>query len=186
MLLPAFMAASGSLNGMAMNAQLCTRFGVFMALCASCFAGSALAQPEGAEPSTRAEPGQARTDDAPLAAPALDRSLLKRLQELEGARRTERREGLKDPKAWEEHRAQRATAHRQQLATLWGSVVGTIDGQARLRMHAERMARLNRMLDLAEQKHDSSLIATINADIASELARHVQAMQKLKVEAGLR
>src|SRR6187431_773727 len=144
-----------------MNAQHFTRFGVLMALSASYFAGAALAQPKAAEPDTRAEEGQARTDDPPVVAPALDRSLLRRLQELEGARRTERREGLKDPKAWEANRAQRASAHRQQLATLWGSVVGLIDGQARLRLHADRMARLNRMLDLAEQKNDKSLVATI-------------------------
>jgi hypothetical protein len=178
------------LNGIAerlsMNAQHFTRFGVFLALSAGCFAGSALAQPEGAEPSARTEEqGRAQRDDGPALAPALDRSLLKRLQELEGARRAARQEGLKDPKAWEANRAQRASAHRQQLAVLWGSVVGTLDGQARLRMHADRMARLNRMLDLAQQKHDQPLTATINADIASALAHHVQAMQKVKAEAGL-
>jgi hypothetical protein len=167
-----------------MNARHIPWCGVFSALLASGFAGSALAQPVGAEPSARAEEGQARIDDAPIAAPALDRGLLKRLEELAGARRTARKEGLKDPKAWQASRAQRASAHRQQLAMLWGSVVSTIDGQARLRMHADRMARLNRMLDLAEQKNDSALSAAIDADIASELARHVQAMQTLKAEAG--
>jgi len=156
-----------------MIARHFTRFGVFMALSAACFAGLALAQPEG------------RTDDRPAVAPALDPSLLQRVQELEGARRTARQAGLKDPKAWEANRAQRASVHRQQLATLWGSVVDRIDGQARLRLHADRMARLNRMLDLAEQKGERPLSATIRADIAAELARHVRAMQQLKAEAGL-
>jgi hypothetical protein len=64
--------------------------------------------------------------------------------------------------------------------------VGTVDGQARLRLHADRMARLNRMLDLAEQKNQKLLITMINSDIAGELAHHVQAMQKVKAEAGLR
>ena len=170
-----------------MIAQHFKRFGVFWALSAGCFAGPALAQPESAEPGVRTdEQGQARTGDSPAVAPALDRSLLKRLQELEGARRTDRREGLEDPKAWEANRGQRASAHRQQLATLWGSVVGTVDGQARLRLHADRMARLNRMLDLAEQKNQKLLITMINSDIAGELAHHVQAMQKVKAEAGLR
>jgi hypothetical protein len=133
-----------------------------------------------------AEEERTRVGDSPAVAPALDRSLLQRLQELEGARGTDRREGLKDSKAWEASRAERASAHRQQLALLWGSVVGTVDGQARLRMHADRMARLNRMLYLAEQQNQKALIAMINSDIASELTHQVQAMQKIRVEAGLR
>lgn len=189
------MAASGSLNGtaheqQAMNATHFTRFPRFAAcflLLAACFAGSALAQPEGSEPSVRtAQGGPARANDEPRVVPPLDRGLLKQLQQLEEARREARREGLKDPEAWEANRAQRASAHRQQLAALWGSVVDRIDGQARLRLHADRMARLNRLLYLAEQKREKSLIATIDADIASELVHHVQAMQKVKSEAGLR
>jgi len=170
-----------------MNAQHFKRFGAFAALVATCFAGSALAQSEGEEPPTRRdEETRSGTDAVPtVVAPALDRNLLKRVQDMEGARRTARKEGLKDPKAWEAGRAQRASAHRQQLATLWGSITGTLDGQARLRMHAERMARLNRLLDLAEQKNDEALIATITADIGIELRRHVQAMQMAKAVAGL-
>jgi len=169
-----------------MNARHFARFAGFMVLSAACLAGLAVAQPKRAEPSAVAEDqARARTDDSLVTAPALDRGLVQRLQELESARRTARRAGLTDPQAWQENRVQRASAHRQQLATLWGNVVGTIDGQARLRLHADRMARLNRMLDLAEQKNEKSLVTSIEADIASELARQVQAMQKLIAESGL-
>ena len=173
-----------------MNATHFTRFTRFagcLAVSAGCFTGVALAQPEGPAPGMRAaHGGPARTNDEPAVVPALDRGLLQRLQELEGARRTARQEGLKDPEAWEATRAQRASAHRQQLAALWGGVMDRIEGQARLRLHADRMARLNRLLYLAEQRRDKSLIATIDADIASELVHQVQAMQKVKAEAGLR
>jgi len=169
-----------------MNARGFMRLAGYMVLSAACLAGSAVAQPKLGEPAGDAEDrARARTDDSRALAPALDRSLLQRLQELESARRTARRAGLKDPKAWQENIAQRASAHRQQLAALWGNVVDTIDGQARLRVHADRMARLNRILDLAEQKNEKSLVTTIDADIASELARHVQAMQQLIAEVGL-
>jgi len=173
-----------------MNPQHFKWFGALfplVALVATCLAGSALAQSEGDEPRTRRdEEDRSGTDVSPsVVAPALDRNLLKRLQELEGARRTARTEGLKDSKAWEAGRARRASAHRQQLATLWGSITGTVDGQARLRLHADRMARLNRLLDLAEQKNDKALIATLATHIENELKRHVQAMQKAKAAAGL-
>ena len=53
-------------------------------------------------------------------------------------------------------------------------------------MNADRMARLNRMLDLAEQKSDATLAARIHADITRELSRHAQAMQNLQAETGMR
>lgn len=166
-----------------MNSKLLTRFGVLLALSATCFVRSALGDPEGAPAGSEGRASQ-RVDDSP-AAPALDPRLLIRLQQQEIARRAARKEALKDPKGWDDNRAQRASAHRARLAALWGNVVGTIDGQAHLRIHADRMARLNRMLDLAELKNDSRLVARIRLDISRELARDMQAMRQLQVASGM-
>jgi len=168
-----------------MNSKSLTQFSVLVLLSAGGFARPALGEPEAAVPSaTEGRPSE-RTDDS-AASPKFDLKLLARLVELEVARRAARKEAQKDPKSWEENRAQRASAHRAELAALWGNVVGSIDGQARLRMHAERMARLNRILDLAEQKKDPALVTRIQTDIKRELARHAHAMQQLQVAAGLR
>ncbi|HYP76991.1 MAG TPA: hypothetical protein VER12_13580 [Polyangiaceae bacterium] len=168
-----------------MKAKLHARFGVWVALSVIGFGRLVFAQLPGAAPGPSAEEARARSDESPSAS-GLDRQQLQRVQELEAARRSTRANALEDEKGWEESRAQRASVHRQQLAALWGSVVGTIDGQARLRMNADRMARLNRMLDLAEQEKNAALSARIQADLARELARHVQAMQTVQAEAGMR
>ncbi|HKO53818.1 MAG TPA: hypothetical protein VJV79_39195, partial [Polyangiaceae bacterium] len=151
-----------------MNPKLLTLFSVVVALAAGGFVRSALGEPEGTSPS-EARPAERVDDNA--AAPTLDPKLLARVIELEAARRAARKEALADPKSWQENRVQRADAHRVQQANLWGSIVGSIDGQARLRMHAERMSRLNRILDLAELRKDPALVARVRADIERELTR---------------
>jgi len=173
------------LRALLINSKLLIRLSVLLALSLSCFVRAALGEPEAAQPSANEARPSERSDPAP-ATPPLDAKLLARVVEVEAARRAARAAALEDPKAWEDQRAQRARAHRAQLAALWGNIVDSIDGQARLRMHAERMARLNRMLDLAELKRDSALVKRIQSDIQRELARHVQAMQQLQAAVGLR
>jgi hypothetical protein len=168
-----------------MNPKLFTLFGVLVALSGSCFVRSAFGEADGGLPGSNVDRAPARTSDS-VAAPLLDPHLWARLEEQEAARRGERNAALKDPDAWEANRPQRASAHRAQLAAFWGSIVGTLDGQARLRMHAERMARLNRILDLAQLKQDPALVARVQADIKRELMRHVQVMQALQAASGVR
>lgn len=168
-----------------MNAKLLTLFGVLVALSASCFVRSALGAAVSASPSANEGRAPERTDES-VASATLDPKLLSRVVELEATRRAAREAALDDPKGWQDHRAQRASAHRAELAALWGNVVGSIDGQARLRMHAERMARLNRILDLAQLKQDPALVKRIQADIQRELARHVQTMQQVQAATGMR
>lgn len=111
--------------------------------------------------------------------------LVVQLQQLEAAHRAARQEGLKNAEAWAANRNTRATERRREIAQLWGNVVGTIDARASLRMDADRMARLNRMLDLAEQKKDSALVARLEVDVTRELTRHAHTMQQLSArEAG--
>jgi len=163
---------------------LLTSFSLFVALSASCFVRSALGEPEGASPRTLEGREAERRDDAPPA-PRFDPHLFLRLEQLQASRRIARQQAITDAQRWEDNRATRASAHRARVAALWGNVVGTLDGQARLRVHAEHMARLNRMLDLAEQKRDSALVKRIQAGIARELTRHLEAMLQLQAAAGL-
>jgi len=176
-----------------MNSKPLTRFGVFLALSASCLVfvlvsllvRSALGEPEPERRTSSGEGRASRQTDVSAAKPTFDPRLLIKLQQAEATRRTARKQAIQDPKGWEEGRPQRASVHRAQLAALWGSVSGSIDGQAHLRMHADHMARLNRMLDLAELQSDSALLARIHLDISRELARHMQAMRQLQAAAGL-
>ncbi|HET7542032.1 MAG TPA: hypothetical protein VFK05_19330 [Polyangiaceae bacterium] len=158
----------------------------------SAFVRSALGEPEGALPRANEAQASGRADDA-VVYPKLDPQLWARLNELQSARHAARKQALTDPKRWDDERAQRASAHRAQLSALWGNLVGRIDGQARLRIHADRMARLNRLLYLAEQKTvgagqqpDLALVQRVQADISRELTRHVQAMQELRAAGGVR
>ncbi|HYQ43923.1 MAG TPA: hypothetical protein VER11_18205 [Polyangiaceae bacterium] len=168
-----------------MNPKILVTVGVLVALSAGALARSALG--DSAHDFSTTDGGRApeRTDDN-IPAPTFEPGLLMKLQELQASRRAARRAALEDAKSWEENRSQRASAHRAQLAALWGAVVGTIDGQARLRLHAERMARLNRMLDLAEQKNDAAFVKRIRVDVERELTHHVQVMSQLQTAMGLR
>ncbi|HEX2670805.1 MAG TPA: hypothetical protein VHM25_08035 [Polyangiaceae bacterium] len=141
----------------------------------SCFAvaSGAHAEPEGLGRAGQEPPLQNQDVAAPGASP----KLVARLALLEAGRRLNRAQSQTDPKAWAAGRAERAAQRRREIAELWGNVVYRIDGQAKLRIHAERMSRLNRMLDLAEHSADQALIARVRTDITRELKRHAQSMQ---------
>lgn len=124
-----------------------------------------------------AEPQRDSATAADLAGP--EAALVAHLRALEAKRRKARSEALKEPESWARDRPARAAQHRQQLAEIWGNGVGSIDAQASLRMNADRMARLNRMLDLAEQERDAALIARLEADITRELTRHAHTMAQV-------
>ena len=134
-----------------------------------------------------AEPARDGAEAAPATGAVAVRSeaqLVAHLQELEAGRRKVREVALKEPQSWAVNRPIRAAQHRQQIAQLWGNVVGSIDAQASLRMNADRMARLNRMLDLAEEKHDAALVSRLRADVTRELVRHVHTMQQVIASTG--
>jgi len=141
----------------------------------SCFglASSAHADPEGFGRADQESP----IHDQDVVTPGASPKLVARLALLEAGRRLNRAQALADPKAWAAGRAERAAQRRREIAELWGNVVYRIDGQAKLRIHAERMSRLNRMLDLAERAADQALIARLRRDITRELKRHAQSMQ---------
>lgn len=136
--------------------------------------------------------GQAAATDAPAqradeAAPvSFDPAIAQRLIQQEAEHRKEREAGLQDAKAWAEQRGQRATRRRAEIGQVWGALVDGPDAQARLRMHADRMARLNRMLDLAEHAHDSALAARLHKDIEQAIVTHAQDMQTLRAALGMK
>jgi len=168
-----------------MNTKILAVLSLSVGFSASVFVRSALGDGESDSSTTNEARAPERTDDASVA-PTFDPKLLAKLHELQVTRRDARKEGLKDAKSWEENRPQRAGAHRAQLAAVWGAVAGSIDGQARLRLHADHMARLNRMLDLAEQTNDAALAKRIGADIDRELTRNMQLMLQLQTAVGMR
>lgn len=116
--------------------------------------------------------------DTPLG--VFDPTLVARLQQLQAEHRKTREPALKDPKAWDEGRAQRADLDRAALAQIWSNLVDNADARARLRVHADHMARLNRMLDLAQAPADAALTQRIQAAIQTELLQHAQNMQTLR------
>jgi hypothetical protein len=144
-------------------------------------ASRARAEPDAAAERAGDELPARANDELPARVPP---ELMARLTQLQAERRQQRESALGDAPAWAAGRAQRAAQHRREIAQVWGSVVNSLDGQAKLRMHAERMSRLNRMLDLAQHAADPALSARIEKDITRELVRHAQAMQLIRANGG--
>jgi hypothetical protein len=148
--------------------------GIFTFCAAAGFAGYATAQ--NADKPEQAAP--AREEEA--LSVVFDPTFVERLQQLQSEHRKTRDLALKDPKAWDEGRVQRASQDRAELAKLWSHLVDSADAQARLRVHADHMARLNRMLDLAQASADAVLTQRVQTAIEAELVQHAQNMQTLR------
>jgi hypothetical protein len=157
-----------------------------LATALACLASGALAvyapPASGQVADQRGEP--TRTDDTPVV--TFDPALAARLQGLQADRRARREQELKDPKAWADNRATRAMQDRTELGQIWGNLVDRPDARAALRIHADHMARLNRMLDVAELGADPTLSQRIQADIRRELVSHAQNMQVLRAALGIK
>ena len=108
--------------------------------------------------------------------------LLKEQQDDRLKRQTQR----KDTKAWEASRAQRAAEARSKLTSTWGNLAEQPEAKAELATHAERMAQLNRILDVAQDKGDSALVAHTNAVIQREIARDTRVLQTIRAKEGVR
>jgi hypothetical protein len=118
------------------------------------------------------------------ALPPAEAKLAERLHRAEEKRQQERKLALKDPKGWNEGRAQRAVQHKNEIANAWGKAVSTPDAQTELKKHAERMARLNRILDIANEKNNTQLATRVQTDIQAEIDRDAQVMQAIRSKAG--
>ncbi len=103
--------------------------------------------------------------------------LLRRQDEEHARRQAERR----DERAWEARRAQRALDARNELLSTWGGTLNREEARTELGIHADRMARLNRILDVAEDRADAALIARTQAVIQREIARDARVLHRIRV-----
>ncbi len=102
---------------------------------------------------------------------------LQRQQEDEHARRQAER---KDERAWDAKREQRALIARNELQSTWGPALDRPEARAELALHADRIARLNRILDVAEDKGDGALIARAKGVIQREIARDARVLHAIR------
>jgi hypothetical protein len=83
-------------------------------------------------------------------------------------------------KELEKNRKERRDKYRDAIEKRWGALVSVAPVRAELVRHAWRMARLNRMHDLAEALEDKPLLARIDALLKRENERHERRMTALK------
>ncbi len=105
------------------------------------------------------------------------------LRQEQAAARARRMALLKDERRWEAERHIRAEEHRRMIALQWAHVSERPAARAELSIHADRMARLNRALDLAEASSDTPMIIRINDLIRRENARHARTMAAIQAGA---
>jgi len=106
------------------------------------------------------------------------------LKQHQDAARASRKVARKDPKAWNDGRSLRAESHRREVTQTLGNVVDRPEVKAELATHADRMARLNRALDVAEDKGDSALVTRTNELIRRETTRDAQVIAAINARAG--
>jgi hypothetical protein len=109
-----------------------------------------------------------------------------RLQKMEDERRVKRAEIRRDPKVWDGGRAAREEEHRRQLEGVWGApFLARPECRAELELHADRVARINRIIDIAEDTHNAALLAHAQRVLAREFARNARVMAELRVRLGV-
>ncbi|HTA88455.1 MAG TPA: hypothetical protein VK745_02725 [Polyangiaceae bacterium] len=141
-------------------------------------------------PAAPAEPrDEHRADPHAPAAPAgeaADPKIAERVHQLEEQRQRDRKTAIKDVKTWNDGRTQRALQHRNEIASTWGNIVTNPEAQAELKTHADRMARLNRILDIANEKADNALASRCQGDIQLEVDRDARILQSIRARGGVR
>jgi len=85
----------------------------------------------------------------------------------------ERRAALRrDINAWRRLRVERAMARRRAIYARWAWAVQTPEGRAEFVLYSDRMARLHRIRDLAEERRDQAMIVRADRVITLENSRH--------------
>lgn len=102
------------------------------------------------------------------------------MQTLEDQREKERRDKIRNEADWEASREARAAAHRREIAERWAAIATREEARAELQAHAERMARLNRILDIAIEARDEALGAHCRRVIQREIVRNARAMARIE------
>ena len=88
--------------------------------------------------------------------------------------------------AWDAAREQRAIDARNQINATWGGIAERSDARAEFTTHADRMAQLNRILDVALDKGDTALAAHCRNVIQREIARDARILANIRANAGTR
>ena len=97
-------------------------------------------------------------------------------------RERERRDKIRNEAQWEASQEARAAAHRREVVEHWGAIASRAEARAELQVHADRMARLNRILDLAVDSRDDDLASHCRRVIQREVVRNARAMAKIETE----
>jgi hypothetical protein len=102
-------------------------------------------------------------------------------QEKREERREDRQEKREDR---QERRQERRKDRRDKIKAKWGDLHKHPAVREELRRHARRMARLNRILALAEEAKKDDVVKRVKDLIAKEEARHDKRMTALKDKGG--
>jgi hypothetical protein len=99
-----------------------------------------------------------------------------RMQQREDQERAKREADRKNEAQWKADRAKRAEDWRNDMANQWGNTLDQPEARSELSLHADRMARLNRILDIAQDKKDTALANHARQVIQKEIARDARMM----------
>jgi hypothetical protein len=120
-----------------------------------------------------------------IVAPLSPSEYQNRLQRMQDERWALRQQQRRNAAQWEANRAQRELEHRRQLEGLWGAAfIRRPEVTPEMALDADRMARLDRIIDLAIDQHDAASEARARAILAREIARHARAMAALRARWG--
>jgi len=173
---------------------------VVVATASAGLSSSALAQPRPAPPigvrpappiGVRPAPpiGEDRREehhDAVVAHEETEAQLRDRLQREHDADYLRRQAARKDHAAWEAGREQRALEARNQVLATWGTIADREDARAEYTTHADSMAQLNRILDVAMDKGDAALAAHCRYVIQRDIARDARILARIRMNGGAR
>ncbi|HTQ04554.1 MAG TPA: hypothetical protein VMI54_11890 [Polyangiaceae bacterium] len=167
-------------------------------LCAAAIALPVWAQPRPEPPRPRPAPpaGERPMPGHPLppanALAAHDAAIRKetaeqvraRMQQHEDQERAKREAERKNEAQWKADRARRADEWRNDMASQWGNTLDMPEARTELSTHSDRMARLNRILDIAQDKKDNALAAHARLVIQKEIARDARVMAAFRDREG--
>jgi len=166
---------------------------LFAVLAASIGFGSiALAQPRPLPPGERPlppgervyRPGERPPPPGVVVGPGVPYAV--RLQRVYDERAAMRAQQRHDVRAWEAGRAAREMEYRRDLTGVWGyPFLSRPECRAELEIHADRLARLNRIIDLAEDQHNEALLEHARAVRNREIARDARVLGDLRVRLGI-
>ena len=171
--------------------------GTFAALAAVSLGGVAHAQPRPAPPigvrpapptGVRPAPpgGVDNRQEHEIRHQETEAQIRDRLQKQEAAEQAQRKLAHKDQRAWDAGREQRAAQARSELTSTWGDISEQPEAKAELATHAERMAQLNRILDVAQDQGNTALVTHTNSVIQREIARDTKVLQGIRARGGAR